>query len=407
MNESAAMPSQTRDQNILPWLIYPATILLTLAVYFGANQLGASLLVSTYAAVFLGAALVTLFEWLLPERQEWSADRESVVSDFAFMVLVQMLLPKFLAFLAAVSLVRWLETANLALNGFWVHSWPVPAQALLMLLLADFFRYWLHVACHRSEFLWRMHSVHHSPEKLYWLNVGRFHPVEKAAQFFLDALPFILAGVGPEVLALYFVFYAVNGFFQHCNIRLRFGWLNYLISSAELHRWHHSRFIHESNSNYGNNVIIWDWLFGTRFLPGDRKVGELGLINREYPRDFLSQIKTPLVGGIDKRPMPVGTWREILLNLLFAVHMAWIRFRLLRPIVKAAREPALVQARVLRRILEDHGETRFGRERRFRELRTVDEFRRKVSVNTYDSLGSIWLCRVFRRLRAGVRVGLL
>ena len=128
---------------------------------------------------------------------------------------------------------------------------------------------------------------------MYWLNVGRFHPVEKALQFFLDALPFIVLGAGENALALYFVFYALNGFFQHSNVELRMGFLNWVISSAELHRWHHSRVISESNSNFGNNIIVWDILFRTRFFPVDREVAELGLERRGYPQDFISQMATP------------------------------------------------------------------------------------------------------------------
>jgi sterol desaturase/sphingolipid hydroxylase (fatty acid hydroxylase superfamily) len=99
---------------------------------------------------------------------------------------------------------------------------------------------------------------------------------------------------------LYFVFYAINGFFQHCNIDLRMGILNFIISGPQLHRWHHSVEIQESNTNYGNNLIVWDLLFRTWFLPGARDVGILGLVNREYPLDFLSQLKTPFVKGLDK-----------------------------------------------------------------------------------------------------------
>lgn len=56
--------------------------------------------------------------------------------------------------------------------------------------------------------------------------MGRFHPLEKAFQFVLDALPFMLRGVGEQVISLYFVFYSINGFFRHSNIRLRYGALN-------------------------------------------------------------------------------------------------------------------------------------------------------------------------------------
>ena len=107
-------------------------------------------------------------------------------------------------------------------------------------------------------------------------------------------------GVSGEVLAAYFVFYAVNGFFQHSNCDVRLGPLNYLISGPELHRWHHSELPAESNNNYGNNLIVWDVLFGTRFLPSDREVGDLGLVNRNYPGGFWTQMRTPFIANLDR-----------------------------------------------------------------------------------------------------------
>jgi sterol desaturase/sphingolipid hydroxylase (fatty acid hydroxylase superfamily) len=96
--------------------------------------------------------------------------------------------------------------------------------------------------------------------------------------------------------------YSIKGFFQHSNVDTKLGWLNYIISGPELHRWHHSRIIRESNTNYGNNVIVWDILFGTFFLPKELAVGELGLINRNYPSTFMSQLKAPFIKAIDKTP---------------------------------------------------------------------------------------------------------
>jgi sterol desaturase/sphingolipid hydroxylase (fatty acid hydroxylase superfamily) len=201
--------------------------------------------------------------------------------------------------LVGVVLIRALANLDLAILGVWPDGLPLAVQVILMLLVAELGRYWLHVAAHNTG-LWRLHAVHHSVQKLYWLNVGRFHPLEKGLQFLFDALPFIVLGVGEEVLALYFVFYAVNGFFQHSNVDARYGVLNYVISSGELHRWHHSKLIEESNHNYGNNLIVWDLLFGTWYLPKDRRVGELGLLNRRYPMSFLEQLKAPLKAGLDK-----------------------------------------------------------------------------------------------------------
>ncbi len=132
------------------------------------------------------------------------------------------------------------------------------------------------------------------------MNVGRFHPLEKSVQYVFDTLPFVFLGVSADVLSVYFVFYAVNGFFQHSNCEVRLGLLNFIVSGPELHRWHHSRLLQESNNNYGNNLIVWDLLFGTRFLPKGRLVGDLGLLNRDYPLNFVSQLAAPFVKGLDK-----------------------------------------------------------------------------------------------------------
>ncbi|MDA0345954.1 MAG: sterol desaturase family protein [Verrucomicrobia bacterium] len=291
-------------KKVVQFSIYPTVIIGCFAVYHLLRLTELPIQLSTYIAVFLGAFLVTGLECIFPHRNEWAPGRTDVGSDFTFMVVVQIVLPKLLSFFVAITLLRQLPSIE-SLNGIWPHGWPLALQAVIMLATADLFRYLLHRTSHEwSEPLWRLHAVHHSPHKLYWLNVGRFHPIEKSIQFLLDALPFILLGVSEEVLALYFVFYAVNGFFQHCNIDVKLGLLNYLISGPELHRWHHSRLPHESNKNYGNNLIIWDVLFRSRYLPADREVQTLGLLNRDYPLDFLHQMQTPFIKGADQPGIP-------------------------------------------------------------------------------------------------------
>jgi len=286
--------------SLIAWLIYPAVMILVIGLHFQLLNLAWVIHWAAYVPVMLGALTVNLLERKFPHQPQWQPDRYDWGNDLVFMLLVQVLLPRFLSFFIAVTLLAALQQYGMVLEGFWPHQWPIAVQALLMLLAADLLRYWLHRAAHEWPPLWRLHAVHHSPKKLYWLNVGRFHPLDKSLQYLLDALPFIVLGVSAEVLALYFVFYAINGFFQHCNIELRLGALNYLISGPELHRWHHSKIIAESNNNYGNNLIIWDIAFGTRFLPDDKQVEELGLINRSYPTSFWTQMKTPFIKGLDK-----------------------------------------------------------------------------------------------------------
>ena len=272
---------------------YPVVMVLGYGFFALFPRLGLPVAVSAYAAVLVGAILITAHEIRLPYRRDWRPQATEVQTDALFLGAVQIGVPLLLGISLVVALADLLRGTGLAIEGLWPHQLPVWAQAALMMLIADFGRYWLHRAFHKFSPMWRLHAVHHSPHRLYWVNVGRFHPLEKAIQYCLDALPFALVGVSGEALAAYFVFYAINGFYQHSNCLVRLGPLNYLIAGPELHRWHHSELPEESNNNFGNNLIVWDLLFGTRFLPEDREVGPLGLVDRAYPMGFWAQMRTP------------------------------------------------------------------------------------------------------------------
>ena len=369
-----------------PPALYPATIALCIGIYFALRSSQQSLLFATYVPVALGATVITVFELYTPHLKAWIAERREVWNDLLFMVVVQMVLPKALSFLSVLTLLKLLEGGHWQPRSLWPHQWPIGAQVVLMILAADFLRYWLHRFSHELSPLWKLHAVHHSPKKLYWVNVGRFHPIEKALQFLVDALPFIVVGVAADVLSLYFVFYAVNGFFQHCNVELRMGPLNYVISGPQLHRWHHSRKPEEANSNYGNNVIVWDLVFGTYFYPRDRLVEELGLRNDEYPQDFTAQMKTPFAGRIDSEKLPVQALGEIAINLLLRIRMSWIGASLYRPVMRAADDPARAQATVLRRIMAANEASEYGREHGFSEVVDHQSFADRVPVTDFERL---------------------
>jgi sterol desaturase/sphingolipid hydroxylase (fatty acid hydroxylase superfamily) len=254
---------------------------------------GAPLVASTYVPVLLAAALVTILELRFPHRQDWRPPVSEITTDLGFMAVVQLAFPPLVGFVFTYALIEPARALHLPIAALWPHGWPISVQAALMVLIVDLLRYWLHRAAHESDALWRLHSVHHSVEQLYWLNTARFHFIEKALQMTLDSLPFLLMAVQPAVLSLYYIAYATNGFFQHCNIDVRYGVLNYIVGSAETHRWHHSRIPRESNANYGNTVIIWDLVFGTWFLPREREVESIGLQDPGYPKSFWALMRAP------------------------------------------------------------------------------------------------------------------
>jgi len=279
-------------KKLLPWLFYPFVMAAVFALFTLLQSHEITLKVTTYISITTAAVLITILELKFPYSIKWQPSIDEIRLDLTFMSVVQLALPPLIGFTFTYILIEPARALNLPFVQFWPHSWPIWTQAILMILLVDFLRYWLHRAAHTNQYLWRLHSVHHSVEQLYWLNTSRFHPLEKLLQMMMDSLPFLLMGVDEKVLALYYIAYATNGFLQHSNIQFRFGILNYIVGSAELHRWHHSKEPKESNANYGNNVIIWDLLFGTWFLPKGRNVKELGLLEA-YPKTFLGQLIAP------------------------------------------------------------------------------------------------------------------
>lgn len=279
---------------IFPYLVFPVTLLSGLLF---TSQVGEKIHSPITAAIYVSIAAiawVALLERLMPYRKDWNQSRGDVATDFWHTVINQIILSRGFNLgwnLALVGAVAWLSQQFG--STLWPDQWPLPVQLVFMLLIAEFGRYWLHRLSHRNKWLWRLHAVHHSPARLYFLNAGRVHPLEKFLYLIPEAVPFILLGTNVECLALYATFNSIHGLFQHGNVSVKLGPLNYFFSMAELHRWHHSKIVMESDHNFGNNLSVWDWVFGTWFLPRDRQVGPLGLLASDYPETYIEQCKAP------------------------------------------------------------------------------------------------------------------
>lgn len=276
---------------ILPYLWYPVTLALAILGFALLLGAGAPIALAAYAPVCLVGITILVLERMYPERLLWQPRAADVRADAAFLALIQVALPRVLALVVVILISAW--SHNHVRSALWPHKWPLAAQIVAMVLIVDFVRYWLHRACHRFPKLWRLHEVHHSPEILYVLNVGRFHPLEKILHFAVDSVPFLLLGVAPQVIAGYFLLYSVNGFFQHSNLKLHYGVLNYVVGSAETHRWHHARDPKTASCNFSNTTILWDLIFRTWYLPAQQKVEDIGVMDRNYPRGFLQQMRAP------------------------------------------------------------------------------------------------------------------
>lgn len=368
-------------KNIRAYLWYPLCMVSAIALFQTMLSAKLPLIAATYLPIIGSGLIVIGLERFFPARADWQPRRADIKADIAFMATIQIVWPRLLMLVCVLLFSDWMHMH--AQSGLWPHDWPLAAQIIAMLLAVDFMRYWLHRACHRYTLLWRLHEVHHSPDILYILNVARFHPLEKTLHFALDTLPFLLLGVTPEVIAGYFLLYSVNGFFQHSNLHLNYGWLNYVVGSAQTHRWHHARDPKIASCNFGNTVIVWDLLFGTWYLPKKSTVANIGIMDRTYPKEFRTQMLTPFRRADGRPRRRFITW---LADILMTAYLCWIRFVEQHRIKQLARDPMKKQHALLARLLHENRNTTFGKRHGFTHINDYQAFAAQIPVNEYEDL---------------------
>lgn len=283
-------------RSLFTYLTFPVLMGGTVALVAAAMAGGVDPSHAVGAGQVFGILGIALMERLHPYQRQWLSSHGDMRTDTTH-ALVNFAVTEGLS----VGLVAGLAGGAAALaayapGGLWPSDWPWVAQLGLALVVGEFGAYWVHRLLHEVPRLWPLHAPHHSPRRLYWLNAARFHPIDLALGQIASMTPLVLLGASPEALALTATFTAVHGMFQHANINLRLGPLNWIFSMAELHRWHHSKNLDEANSNYGGNLILWDIVFGTRFLPDDREPPtDIGIADApDFPEGYVAQLLSPL-----------------------------------------------------------------------------------------------------------------
>ena len=143
---------------------------------------------------------------------------------------------------------------------------PYWLEVLVAVLLLDLAIYLQHMLMHRVPLLWRLHRVHHADLDIDMTTGSRFHTLEIIVSMLIKwAVIFLL---GPALLAVLIFETLLNGMavFNHANVKLPGTidrLLRLLLITPDVHRVHHSILRHETNSNYGFNLSIWDRAFST------------------------------------------------------------------------------------------------------------------------------------------------
>lgn len=176
----------------------------------------------------------------------------------------------------------------------------LPIFTVAQVLLFDL-GYWIaHRLMHEIPLLWEFHKPHHAAEVLTPATSARSHPVDDLLQMNFTAatlgigfgvLNYIFGEAQPlrllETNVIFFIYFATIFHLRHSHIWLPIrGWLGYIIQSPAHHHIHHSDDPRHYGKNLGFCLSIWDWAFGTLYVPDKREEMKFGLGHES--RDFRS-----------------------------------------------------------------------------------------------------------------------
>lgn len=278
----------TSLQFALRWSSYPLVFGGCAAFMVWALYAGVPYWPSTPLVAAVGLLAVAALERIQPFRQGWLEDHGDSLTD-----LVHLLVNLSVIQFTAEILARLGDAVPASARVFPVES-PLWLQLLLVATVLDLSLYAMHRISHQLPWLWRFHMIHHSSERLYWMNGERRHPLHAALMAGPGLVVLFAFGAPSAVVATWFGILTVHLGFQHANLDYRLGWLRHVFGVAEIHRWHHKRDFEDAQVNFGEFLMVWDHLLGT-FHDSAGKLGEaeVGMHGQDVPKGYLGQLVVP------------------------------------------------------------------------------------------------------------------
>jgi sterol desaturase/sphingolipid hydroxylase (fatty acid hydroxylase superfamily) len=246
--------------------------------------------------LILISALVYSLELLFPWRKNQKPIRKDFWLDLFYMFF------NFFAFSIAISgiyslLGELFSTIGIQYNSIQLidlSGLSIFWSLLIFFVLLDFVQWLTHIALHRFEALWKFHQIHHSVKEMGFAAHMRYHWMENILYKPLKTIGVMLLG-GFEPEQAYIVhFVAISiGHLNHANLKLDYGILRYVFNNPIMHLYHHAYHLPKEKNqgvNYGISLSVWDYLFGTNYIPDQNGSIELGFPGDEHvPEGFGKQ----------------------------------------------------------------------------------------------------------------------
>jgi len=238
-----------------------------------------ALLVAIAAGIYFGlegaGAIVALFILVVPlekmfRRHDQKIRRPGLRTDLTYAMVSPVLnVAQVVVGIGIALLILPLWVPMLLLRPL-VMGQPTWLMAVEGVILLDILIYWTHKLSHEVGFFWRFHSIHHSSERMDWISGIRVHPFDGII-IAVPAVMLVAAGFQLEVVGAAAIVQAIIGLFAHANVRWRLRPLHRIVMTPEFHHWHHSNTPESIHSNYSVFLPFWDMVWGTYYMPADKR----------------------------------------------------------------------------------------------------------------------------------------
>ncbi len=232
-------------------LTYPLLLAANSALVTWAVVTDASLEAVTLAGLLGTIVALFVLEWAMPYEREWHPDGKEALRDLFYFGLNG----------GMDAIVKLGIAFAVAAIGVWDNALSFGVALPVAILIADLGGYWMHRWGHLG-WLWKVHGVHHTPDKVNTWNNNTIHFVNSIYSGVAKTLPLALLGFDPAIIVIAAYVTTVQSYAVHANIDVELGWLGYLIMGPAHHRLHHSTNIQEAG-NFASAITLWDIAFGT------------------------------------------------------------------------------------------------------------------------------------------------
>lgn len=274
--------------------------------YYGYwNYLSSEILYPSWHNYFWWLLGISLVVWSLELVFPWRKNQAAIREDFwldGFYMFFNFFLFSLIGYNAVSNVAVEVFNDFLALFGitnlvaFQIASWPGWSQFLLLFVLADFIQWNVHRWLHYSPWLWEFHKVHHSVEQMGFAAHLRYHWMETIVYKSVQYIPLSMIGFGLDDFFILHLVTILIGHLNHANVKITYGPLKYVLNNPVMHLWHHAREIpaERTGVNYGISLSLWDYLFGTAYIPNQNANEQLGFEDQEtFPKTFFQQLTHP------------------------------------------------------------------------------------------------------------------